>query len=139
MALPILLVIDDELGVRESLKMVFSSDFRLLEADSVEAALPLVASERPHVILLDVLLPRTDGIAVLKKIKEMDPGCEVIMLTAMHNRKVLDAASDFGAFDFVGKPFDIIDLRAKVNRALAKISRRDREPMTQLNPYGSKV
>jgi DNA-binding NtrC family response regulator len=131
MAVPILLVIDDELGVRESLKMVFSSDFRVLEADSVEAALPQLETERPQVILLDVLLPRTDGIAVLKRIKEMDPGCEVIMLTAMQNRKVLDAASDFGAFDFVGKPFDIIDLRAKVNRALAKTVQSEREPVTQ--------
>jgi DNA-binding NtrC family response regulator len=111
--------------------MVFSSDFRVLEADSVEAALPQLETERPQVILLDVLLPRTDGIAVLKRIKEMDPGCEVIMLTAMQNRKVLDAASDFGAFDFVGKPFDIIDLRAKVNRALAKTVQSERQPITQ--------
>lgn len=128
---PILMVIDDELGVRESLKMVFANEFRLLEADAFDVALPKVEAEHPHVILLDVLLPRTDGIAALKRIKEIHPDCEVIMLTALNNRQIVNAAMDYGAFDFVGKPFDVIDLRAKVNRALVKIFQSHREPVTQ--------
>lgn len=121
MAEAVLMVIDDELGVRESLKMVFANDFRLIEADAVDVALPKVDSERPDVILLDVLLPRTDGIEALKQIKARHPSCEVIMLTALNNRQIANAALDCGAFDFVGKPFDVVDLRAKVNRALVKI------------------
>jgi DNA-binding NtrC family response regulator len=131
MAEPILMVIDDELGVRESLKMVFSNDFRLLEADAFDTALPTVLTERPHVILLDVLLPRTDGIEALKRIKALHPSCEVIMLTALNNRQIATAALDYGAFDFVGKPFDVIDLRAKVNRALVKIFQNHRQPVPQ--------
>lgn len=121
MAEAVLMVIDDEFGVRESLKMVFSNDFRLIEADAVDVALPKIDSERPDVILLDVLLPRTDGIEALKQIKALHPACEVIMLTALNNRQIASAALDYGAFDFVGKPFDVVDLRAKVNRALVKI------------------
>ena len=125
------MVIDDELGVRESLKMVFSNDFRLLEADAFDVALPKVEAERPHVVLLDVLLPRTDGIEALKRIKAIHPACEVIMLTALNNRQIANAAMDYGAFDFVGKPFDVIDLRAKVNRALVKIFQKHRESVPQ--------
>jgi DNA-binding NtrC family response regulator len=122
MNLPLLLVVDDEVGVRESLKIVFGKDFRLLEADSVDAALPKVRTEKPNVVLLDVLLPKTDGIELLKQIKTIHPSCEVIMLTALNTRQLADKATDSGAFDIVGKPFDVLDLRAKVNRALAKTS-----------------
>src|ERR671936_3096571 len=99
MDLPLLLVIDDERCVRESLKIVFAKDFRLLEADSVDAALPKVQSEKPDVVLLDVLLPKTDGIEVLRQIKAIHPGCEVIMLTALNTRQLADKAMNFGAFD----------------------------------------
>jgi DNA-binding response OmpR family regulator len=71
-------------------------------------------------VLLDILMPRTDGIEVLRQIKAIHPGCEVIMLTALSNRQIAAKAIDFGAFDLVGKPFDVVDLLAKVNSALAK-------------------
>jgi two-component system, OmpR family, response regulator MprA len=118
------MVVDDEMSVRESLKIVFSKDFRLLEADSIDAALPKVQAEKPDIVLLDVLLPKTDGIEVLRQIKAIHSRCEVIMLTALNTRQLADKAMDFGAFDVVGKPFDVVDLRAKVNGALAKLSRR---------------
>jgi DNA-binding NtrC family response regulator len=122
------MVVDDEMGVRESLKIVFAKDFRLLEADSIDAALPKVQAEKPDIVLLDVLLPKTDGIEVLRQIKAIHPDCEVIMLTALNTRQLADKAANFGAFDVVGKPFDVIDLRATVNGALAKISRRSQTP-----------
>jgi DNA-binding NtrC family response regulator len=122
------MVVDDEMGVRESLKIVFAKDFRLLEADSIDAALPKVQAEKPDIVLLDVLLPKTDGIEVLRQIKAIHPDCEVIMLTALNTRQLADKATNFGAFDVVGKPFDVIDLRATVNGALAKISRRSHTP-----------
>ncbi len=128
MNLPLLMVVDDEMGVRESLKIVFAKDFRLLEADSIDAALPKVQAEKPDIVLLDVLLPKTDGIEVLRQIKAIHPECEVIMLTALNTRQLADKAANFGAFDVVGKPFDVIDLRATVNGALAKISRRSQTP-----------
>ena len=121
MDLPLLLIVDDELGVRESLKMVFYKDFRLMEADSVEAALPKVQDAKPDVILLDVLMPKTDGIELLRRIKEIQPACEVIMLTGVNSEQLASKALNFGAFDFVAKPFDVVDLRQKVSQALQKI------------------
>ena len=123
---PVLLLVDDEMGVRESLKMVFSKGFQLLEADSVDAAIAKVVEARPQVVLLDVLMPKSDGLQVLQRIKEIHPGCAVIMLTGVNSQQLAAKAIDSGAFDFVGKPFDVVDLRQKVARALdhvaAKIS-----------------
>src|SRR3990170_5838316 len=118
---PLLLIVDDELGVRESLKMVFCKDFRLMEADSVDGAIPIVLDAKPDVVLLDVLMPKTDGIEALRRIKELQPACEVIMLTGVNSLQLSSKALGFGAFDFVAKPFDVVDLRQKVARALQKI------------------
>jgi DNA-binding NtrC family response regulator len=121
--LPVLLLIDDEFGVRESLKMVFNKDYRVLEADSIDAAIPKVQEAHPDVVLLDVLMPRADGLEVLRRIKEIHPGCEVIMLTGVNSQQLAAKAKDSGAFDFIGKPFDVVDLRQKVSRALAQVQR----------------
>ena len=124
MSLPVLLLIDDEFGVRESLKMVFSKQYRVLEADSIDAAIPKVQEARPDVVLLDVLMPKADGLEVLRRIKEIHPGCEVIMLTGVNSQQLAAKASDSGAFDFISKPFDVVDLRQKVARALAQVAQR---------------
>jgi DNA-binding NtrC family response regulator len=120
MNLASLLVVDDEIGVRESLKMVFNKDYRLLEADSVDMAIAHVKQEKPEVVLLDVIMPKTDGIEILRQIKTINPDCEVIMLTGLNSLQLATKAMAFGAFDFVGKPFDVTELRQKVNRALEK-------------------
>jgi DNA-binding NtrC family response regulator len=119
---PVLLLVDDEMGVRESLKMVFSKGFQLLEADSVDAAIAKVVEARPQVVLLDVLMPKSDGLQVLQRIKEIHPGCAVIMLTGVNSQQLAAKAIDCGAFDFVGKPFDVVDLRQKVARALDHVA-----------------
>jgi cyclic di-GMP phosphodiesterase len=115
-----ILIVDDELGVRESLKIVFSKDYSVHEADCLEAALAKVVEAKPAVVLLDILLPKTDGIEVLRQIKAMHPDCEVIMLTALNTRQLAAKALEYGAFDLIGKPFDVTDLRRKVSGALEK-------------------
>jgi DNA-binding NtrC family response regulator len=125
---PLLLLIDDEQGVRESLKMVFSKSFRLLEADCAGAALPQVRDALPDVVLLDVMMPKTDGLETLQRIKELHPRCEVIMLTAITSRQLAEKAMNLGAFDLVGKPFDVVDLRQKVIRAVEQVARNSMEP-----------
>ncbi|HXG52040.1 MAG TPA: response regulator [candidate division Zixibacteria bacterium] len=128
MSLPSLLLVDDEVGVRESLKMVFGKAFRLLEADSVDRAIPQVESERPEVVLLDVLMPKADGLEVLRQIKRIHPTCEVIVLTGLNSRQLAGKAMECGAFDFVGKPFDVVELRRKVGEALDKAAHNRSRP-----------
>jgi DNA-binding NtrC family response regulator len=128
---PLLLLVDDEMGVRESLKMVFGKAFRLLEADCVDAALPKVKEALPDVVLLDVMMPKTDGLEMLRRIKEIHPHCEVIMLTGVNSRQLAEKAMTLGAFDFIGKPFDVIELRQKVSRALEQVARRSQTSTPQ--------
>jgi DNA-binding NtrC family response regulator len=124
MSSPLLLAVDDEVGVRESLKMVFSKEYRLLEAASVDAAIRKVLEERPQVVLLDILMPKTDGIEILRQIKTIHPSCEVIMLTGVNSQQLAAKAMDFGAFDFIGKPFDVVELRQKVKKALEIVAQK---------------
>jgi len=124
MSSPLLLVVDDEVGIRESLKMVFCKEYRLLEAASIDAAMHQVQEEKPHVVLLDILLPKTDGIEILRQIKAIHHGCEVIMLSGVNSQQLAAKAMDFGAFDFIGKPFDVAELRQKVKKALDNLAQK---------------
>jgi len=121
---PLLMLIDDEFSVRESLRMVFSKDYRVIDSDSLAAALPKIEQSRPSVVLLDVLMPKTDGLAALQQIKQIHPNCEVIMLTGINSQQLAAKAMELGACDFVGTPFDIVTLRQKVTRALEKLAQR---------------
>ncbi len=124
MKTPAVLIVDDELGVRETLKIVFGKDYIIIEADCKDAAIKKLEDSRPAVVLLDVLMPKTDGFEVLRQIKTIHPDCEVIMLTALNTRQVADRAMRAGAFDLVGKPFDVVDLRRKIELALAKVAQK---------------
>ena len=118
---PSLLVVDDEANVRESLRLVFGKDFRVSEARSGEEAIRRVISDKPEVILLDILMPGIDGLEVLKQVKGLHPEGEVIMLTALNTARTAFTSKEFGAFDYVTKPFDLEEMRFRVNRALEKI------------------
>ena len=121
MSQPLLLVVDDEAGVRQSLQMVFGKSFRVLEAVSADEALQKVTEEKPDVVLLDIVMPGADGLAVLKQMRTLHPESQVIMLTALNTARTAFAAKGTGAFDYVTKPFDVEELRMRVEHALEKV------------------
>ena len=121
MSQPSLLVVDDEPGVRESLRLVFGKDFRITEAASAEDALRKFKTEKPEVVLLDIRMPGTDGLEVLKQVKSMESDSQVIMLTALNSAKPALDSKERGAFDYITKPFDVEEMRLRVARALEKI------------------
>ena len=121
MSQPSLLVVDDEAGVRQSLQLVFNRSFRVLEATSAEEAIQKLTEEKPDLVLLDIVMPGSDGLAVLKQMKNVHPECQVIMLTALNTARTAFAAKGTGAFDYVTKPFDVEELRLRVDRALEKL------------------
>ena len=118
---PLLMVVDDETGVRQSLQLVFNKIYSVLEASSADEAIQKASSEKPDVVLLDIMMPGTDGLAVLKQIKAVHPDCQVIMLTGLNTARAAFVAKGTGAFDYVTKPFDIEELRLRVEHALEKI------------------
>ncbi|MFB3109290.1 MAG: response regulator, partial [Candidatus Binatia bacterium] len=100
MSQPSLLVVDDEPGVRESLRLVFGKDFRVTEAASAEDAIRKFKTERPEVVLLDIRMPGTDGLEVLKQLKSTSSDSQVIMLTALNSAKPALDSKERGAFDY---------------------------------------
>lgn len=116
-----LLVVDDEVGVRESLRLIFGKSFKMHEAVSSADALRKLKEENPDVVLLDILMPGVDGLEILRQIKAVHPESEVIMLTALNTARTAFMARESGAFDYVTKPFDVDELRLRVSRALEKI------------------
>jgi len=118
---PLLLIVDDEPGVRQSLQLVFNKTYRTIEAASAEDAIQKTTDENPDLVLLDIMMPGTDGLAVLKQIKSANGECQVIMLTGLNTARTAFAAKATGAFDYVTKPFDIEELRMRVEHALEKV------------------
>ena len=121
MSQPSLLIVDDEPGVRESLRLIFGRDFRVCEAKTSEDAIQKAKEEKPDVVLLDIVMPGSDGLQVLKQIKEIHPDSQVIMLTALNTARTAFLSKEAGAFDYVTKPFDVDELRLRVDRVIEKI------------------
>jgi DNA-binding NtrC family response regulator len=113
------LVVDDEVGTRESIKMILKHDYKVFSAKDAEEAFLQIKEHSPDLILLDIILPDVDGLKVLEKIKENDPEMIVIMITATKTIKTAVEAMKLGAYDYVTKPFDIDELRLIISRSLS--------------------
>jgi len=114
-----ILVVDDEVGARESLKMILKNDYEVFSAKDAEEAFLHIKERSPDVILLDIILPDLDGLKVLERIKQNDPDMVVIMITATRTVKTAVEAMKLGAYDYVTKPFDIDELRLIISRSLS--------------------
>ena len=114
------LIVDDEVGARESLKMILKNDYEVFLAKDAEEAFLQIKEHSPDVILLDIILPDLDGLKVLERIKQNDPDIIVIMITATKTVKTAVEAMKLGAYDYVTKPFDIDELRLIISRSLSE-------------------
>ena len=117
---PTLLIVDDEIGPRTAVKIIFQDTYRILLAESGESALELLQENQADVAILDILMAGMTGTELLGKIKEQDPLVEVIMLTAYETLQTTREALRHGASDYLNKPFDISTLRAAVDNANKK-------------------
>jgi DNA-binding NtrC family response regulator len=113
------LIVDDEVGARESLRMILKTDYTVLLAKDAEEAILQIKEHSPDVILLDIILPDLDGLKLLEKIKQKETDAIVIMITATKTVKTAVEAMKLGAYDYVTKPFDIDELRLIINRSLS--------------------
>jgi len=117
---PTILVVDDELGARQSLEVILEDDYRVLIAESGPEALKVLQRESIDLILLDVNMPDMDGLEVLRKIKEQDDEMDVIMVSALNlARKAVDAIR-LGAYDYITKPYEPEDILSTVHRVISK-------------------
>ncbi len=114
--LPQVLVIDDEMGPRESLRMLLKPSYQVHTADSVEKGLQLLVEKRPDAIVMDIRMPGTTGIEGLRKIRQIDPHLSVIMLTGFGALETAKEALRLGANDYISKPFDAREMREVISR-----------------------
>ncbi len=119
---PVVLIVDDDAGLRESFRLILEDGYELVEAADGRQALEIVRHREIDLVLLDIRLPEMDGIEVLERIKAMDEQVEVVLVTAVKTVRTAVAAMKLGAFDYLTKPFEEDDLLAVVRRALEKRS-----------------
>src|SRR6202034_2095234 len=96
-AKPVLLVVDDEEGPRQSVRIIFKDEYQVLLANSGEQAVELARHHSISVAVSDILMTGMSGIDVLKVLKEIDPAIEVIMLTAYETIETARQAIRYGA------------------------------------------
>src|SRR5215210_2163978 len=113
---PRVLVIDDEMGPRESLRMLLKPNYQVHTADSVEAGIRLLREKHPDAVITDIRMPGTNGIDGLRRIREIDPHVAVIMLTGFGALETAQEALRLGANDYISKPFDAREMRDVISR-----------------------
>jgi len=102
------LVVDDEAQAVELLREFLSAKgYEVITAGDGAEALRKVKEERPHLILLDVQMPKMDGLEVLRRLREIDKEVSVIMVTGVNEEAIGRQAMELGAFDYIVKPLDL--------------------------------
>ena len=114
------LIVDDEFGVRESLRMILKAKHNLFIHSDGKDALESVKKNHIDVALLDIRMPEMSGIELLKKIKEIGPDIQAIMVTGYATLDTAVEAIRLGAFDYIYKPFDKDKVEELVSSAVKK-------------------
>jgi len=113
-----ILVADDEFYVRDIVKGALEEDYIVLEASDGEEAIDIARKQRPSLVLMDILLPKLDGISAcyLLKSDASTKAIPIVMISGRTDRIDQDYIKEIGADDYLAKPFDIQDLLDKVNK-----------------------
>ncbi len=118
--MPSILVVDDEASIRESLKDWLMEDgYSVALAIDGEDAILRVEASQYDVILLDLKMPGIDGLETMRRIKEISPDSEVLMMTAYAAVDTAVLAMKEGAFDYLVKPFDPDEIELQIKKILA--------------------
>jgi DNA-binding NtrC family response regulator len=115
-----LLVVDDEEGVRASVRAILEETCEVVEAADGAEAIDVLHAREVDVVMLDQRMPGDPGTAVLARIKALDPSMLVVLATAVRDVRTAVEAMRLGAWDYLVKPFDVDDLVLLVQRALEK-------------------
>jgi two-component system, NtrC family, response regulator AtoC len=111
------LIVDDEPGVRESVRMLLKDAYEPVAVASAPEAFRQLGAGPVDVVLLDIVMPGIDGLQLLEEIRARHPTLPVVMLTATKTVKTAVVAMKLGAFDYLTKPFDVEELRLILDKA----------------------
>ena len=113
-----ILIVDDEPAARYGLRRALESRYRIAEAESAEAARDALHTEKPDLVLLDVVMPGQDGISFLKNLREEGNDVPVLIVSALDTAKTAVEALRVGAADYLVKGFELDELRQRVANLL---------------------
>ena len=117
---PTLLICDDEEGIRESFKVILSDCYQLRFANHGLDALTLIKASPVDLLLLDIKMPKMNGMEILKQVKKLKPSLPVIIVTGYKSVEMAQEALRNGAADYLPKPFDSQHILSAVAAALKK-------------------
>src|SRR4030043_1343787 len=115
-----ILIIDDEAGPRESLRMILKPIYQIYTAANGKEALDLIQRENIDLVTLDLNMPGLSGIDVLKEIKKIRSDVEVIIITGYGTLKNAQEVIRYGAGDFISKPFNVADIIAIISKSFER-------------------
>jgi putative nucleotidyltransferase with HDIG domain len=116
-----MLIVDDEATIREVLSRTFSDKgYDCTTAESFDEAVALQQEVDFEVAMLDIMMPGKSGVDLLKSLKQSDPDIAVVMVTAVADTQTAIGAMRLGAYDYVTKPFNLVEVVMGVERALEK-------------------
>ncbi len=113
-----ILVVDDEVGPRESLRMILQPLYEVKTAANGQEALQLLQKRKIDLITLDLKMPGLSGLDVLREIKKMNAEAAVIIITAYGSLTNAHEAIRYGAADFISKPYNVTDILTVVRRTV---------------------
>ena len=117
-----ILVVDDEAGPRESLRMILKPLYEVHTASGGQEALGLIRNKDIAVVILDLNMPGLSGIDVLKEIRKLKPDTEVIVITGYGTLTNAQEAIRFGAGDLISKPFNVAEIISIVSKSFERRS-----------------
>ena len=115
-----ILIVDDELGVRESLRMLLKSHYDIHTAPGGAEALDILKRQKIHLITLDLNMPKLSGIETLREIRKVNGEIPVVIITGYGTRQEESDARLYGAKAFISKPFEISAIIAVIDEILGE-------------------
>ena len=130
-----ILLVEDEESIRGFLKINLQrNNFNVIEAGTGEEGLELANKERPKIAILDVMLPGIDGFMVCSRLREKFPDIGIIMLTAKGQDMDKIMGLEYGADDYIVKPFNPLEVVLRVKALLRRLGEDDKEKL-ELGPF----
>ena len=111
-----ILIVDDEAGPRESLRMILKPIYEVHTAQNGQEAITFISQKKVDLVTLDLNMPGLPGIEVLKKIQKLQPDIKVIIVTGYGTLGNAREAIRYGAGNFISKPFNVADIIAIVSK-----------------------
>ena len=133
--MPNILIADDEKEIIRLLK-IYLNDYNVLEANDGQQALAILNSQQVDLAIVDIMMPKVDGYQVISKIREKSSYIPVIIISAKVTLSDRILGMDIGADDYITKPFEPLEVQAKVRAQLRRLSASDSVAKTEAVTVG---